>query len=147
VRFASLPDDVVTGLLVERGIEPSRAAATSKLSRGSLEVALDLADPEQTEEREAFVTQALQALVAADLGPALELAEQAKKQKDELPVRLLALATRLAEQARTAADAPDRRAEVAAARYRLALGAARELDGNAAPQLVVESMLFRMRGA
>jgi DNA polymerase-3 subunit delta' len=147
VRFGPLPEAVVAQLLAGSGVERSRAAAIAKLARGSVELARTLADPEESEERETFVAHALRALEAADLGPALELAEEAKKRKDGLDVRLAALATHLADEAQGAAALPDPRADVAAARYRLALVAARQLDSNASAQLVVESMLLRMRGA
>jgi len=60
-------------------------------------------------------------------------------------VALNELAVRLAEQARTSAAQGDRQADVAAARYTLALQATRDLDANASPQLTVESMMIRMR--
>lgn len=146
VRFAPLPDGVVESLLVKRGVEAPQAKAIALLAGGSVEAGLRLADPEQTEKREAFVLQALAALDAKELGLALALAEEAKKHKDALPIHLVALAARFAEDARSFADAHDRRAEIAAGRWRQALFAVQQLDGNASAQLVVESMLSRMRG-
>jgi DNA polymerase-3 subunit delta' len=146
VRFGPLPDDVVMELLAARGVEKKRAKDIAQMARGSVEVGAGLADPAMSEQREAFVDRALGAIEAGDLGPALELAEDAKKQKDVLYVHIAALASRLAYDARTAASASDRRAEVLATRYRFALQATQALDGNAAPQLVVESMIARMRG-
>ena len=58
--------------------------------------ALGLADEEESAARERFVARALAAIEAPSLGPALELAEEAKKEKAELPTRLAALATALA---------------------------------------------------
>jgi DNA polymerase III subunit delta' len=147
VRFGPLPDAVVAELLVRQGVAAKQAQAVARLAGGSVSVAARLADPDETERREAFVSRALAALDAKELGSALELAEEAKKDKDALPVHLAALASRLAEDARAAAGALDRRAEVAASRYALVLEASRQLDGNASAQLVVESMLARMRGA
>ena len=145
VRFGLLPDDVVTDLLVARGVDARAASQAAKLAGGSVEAATSLADPDENAEREAFVARALAAIDAPDLGLGLDLAEEAKKAKQQLELRLLALAARLAENARAAAACSDRRADVAAARHQLALAAARELDGNASPQLVVESMIVRMR--
>lgn len=105
-----------------------------------------LADPEATAEREAFVTKALVALETKGLGRILEVAEDAKKQKDALDLHLLALAHRLAEDA--CRDVRAGSSGVSAAnRYQLVLGALGQLRGNAAAQLVAESLLIRMRGA
>jgi DNA polymerase-3 subunit delta' len=147
VRFAPLPDQVVAELLVREGVEVDAAKKIAGLSGGSAAEGSHLADPEESEKREAFVTHALAALTSPDLGKGLELAEEAKKEKSGLDLRILALATRLAEQARELASSGDARADAAVARYRLALAAARQLDGNASAQLVVESMIIRMRGA
>ncbi len=142
VRFGRLPDAVVETLLVQQGLAGPDAAAVAKLAHGSMAEAALLADPEATAEREAFVDQALAALEGPGLGRLLEVAEEAKKRKDDLDLYLAALAQRLAEQARG-----DDAGLVPGARYRLALSALAQLGGNAAAQLVVESMLIRMRGA
>jgi DNA polymerase-3 subunit delta' len=139
VRFAPLPPGVVATLLSERGIAMDQAAAIAKLARGSMALASSLADPEESEARDAFATRALSALSASDLGPALELAEEAKKNKEGLDTRILAFAARLADRATALTDETD------AVRYGLALAAVGQLDGNASAQLVVESMLARMR--
>jgi DNA polymerase-3 subunit delta' len=145
VRFASLPEDVVARLVEARGTPAPRAREVARLSGGSVEAALTLADPELSAAREAFVERALQAIDAPDLGPALDLAEEAKKQRDATPARVLALASALGARAVAAAGAPGREAEACAARYGVAVAALEELEGNASPQLVVESMLAKMR--
>src|SRR6201999_3807744 len=61
VRFAPLPDDVVQQLLVESGVEPSRAAEVTRLADGSVAAGLMLADPEASEARDRFVEGALAA--------------------------------------------------------------------------------------
>ncbi len=147
VRFAHLPDDVVRALLVEHGTPAAEADKIAALSAGSMAQATMLADPDESEAREAFVTRALAALASDDLSLALALAEEAKKAKDTLKQRLLALAERLARETRETATRADVHADLAAARHQLALAAAKQLDGNASAQLVVESMLVRMRGA
>jgi DNA polymerase-3 subunit delta' len=146
VRFAPLPDAIVLRLLTERGVAPAAAAAIAKLARGSMALAASLADPEESEARRAFATRALAALSAPDLGPALELAEEAKKNKDGLDMRIFALAASLAETAVSLSQRGASGAEADASRYGLALAAVGQLRGNAAPQFVVESMLARMRG-
>jgi len=147
LRFAPLPEDVVVRLLSPRQIAADRARAIAKLSRGSMTLAAALADPDESEAREAFEARALAAISARDLGPALELAEEAKKTKAGLDTRILALAARLAERALSAAREGRAGAETDASRYGLALDAIQQLDGNAGAQFVVESMLARMRGA
>jgi DNA polymerase III subunit delta' len=144
VRFARLPDDVVTDLLAERGVE--HAAAVARLAGGSMATALVLSDPEASERREDFVSRAMTALRATDAGAALEFAEEAKKiGKEALVAQIEAFAGALGEQARAAAVSPDRTADVAAARHGLALMAIRQIEANAAVQLAVEAMLLRMR--
>jgi hypothetical protein len=93
------------------------------------------------------VSRALEALTTPDLGLALEVAEEAKKEKGDLALRLTALASALAATAVTKAPENARDADVAASRYQLALTALEQLDGNASAQMVVESLLIRMRGA
>jgi DNA polymerase-3 subunit delta' len=145
VRFAPLPDDVVQSILEARGVEPARAREVARLSGGSVEAGELLADPEESEARARFVTRAFEAVAAPGLEPLLALAEDAKKEKDELRARIGALASAFAEKASEAARADHRDSEVLAARGRLALTALEHLDFNNAPQMVVEAMLSRMR--
>ncbi len=156
VRFGYLPEATVTAILTGRGVEPGRAAEIARLAGGSVETALGLADPEESEHRTAFVAAALRAIDAPDMGPALDLAEDAKKAKDALPLRIAALASALGARGSAAAAAGQpgaagargreaREAVACAARYSLAISALGELDGNASAQLVVEAMLARMR--
>jgi DNA polymerase-3 subunit delta' len=145
VRFAPLPDDVVARLLEARGVEPERAREVARLAGGSVEVGEHLADPDESEARDRFVTRALEAVAAPGLEPLLALAEDAKKEKDLLRARIAALAATLAAKAADAARADQPTAEPLASRGRLALAALDHLDGNNAPQLVVEAMLSRMR--
>ncbi|WP_394838179.1 DNA polymerase III subunit delta' [Pendulispora rubella] len=145
VRFAPLPDAVVAELLAARNVEVEEARTMASLANGSMATALALADPDENDKRQRFVDKALAALDSPDMGIALELAEEAKKNKDSIEVALYAFAVRLAERARATAENGDRQADVAAARYALALQAARDVDANASPQLAVESMMVRMR--
>ncbi len=144
VRFGPLPDGVVAELLAEQGVEG--AASIAALAGGSMATARVLGDPDASARREEFVSRAKAALASRDLGAALELAEDAKKAgKEGTAAQLEALAAALGIEARGAAGAADRRADVAAARHGLALAAVQQLDGNASPQLTVESMLIKMR--
>jgi DNA polymerase-3 subunit delta' len=150
VRFAALPEAVVTRLLTASGVDPDQASSVAKLSRGSMALATSLSDPDESAARDAFAARALAALSAGDLGPALELAEEAKKTKDSLETRLQAFAAHLADAAVSAArsgtEGSEGAAERDAYRYPFVLAAIAELEGNASAQLVVESMLARMRG-
>ncbi len=145
VRFAPLPEDVVASLLEAQGIEPVRAREVARLAGGSLETAARLADPDESDARDSFVTRALQAVDAPGLEPLLAVAEEAKKEKDLLRARLAALADALASKASEAARANNARAESFTLQGRIALRAMDHLDSNNAPQLVVEAMLSRMR--
>ena len=145
VRFAPLPDEVVAAILEARGVEPTRAHEVARLSGGSVEAGEHLADPEESEARDRFVTRALDAVAAPGIEPLLALAEDAKKEKDLLRARIAALASALAAKAAEAARAERPESEALASRGRLALNALEHLDGNNAPQLVVEAMLSRMR--
>ena len=133
---------MLLSILRDRGVPDDRAKTALELAAGSVELALAVCDPEESAQRDAFVAAAERALVAPDLGAALELAEEAKKGKAGLDRLLFALAARLAHTGRTGADAASR---TASARYALALQAVRDLDRNASPQMVVEAMLVRMR--
>ncbi len=144
VRFGPLPDDVVTELLAAQGVE--NPAAIAALAGGSMANALVLSDPEASARREEFVSRAMAALAARDLGPALELAEEAKKVgKEGSMAQIEALAAALGVQARDAAAIEASTADVAAARHALALAAVQQLDANASTQLTLESMLIKMR--
>jgi DNA polymerase-3 subunit delta' len=145
IRFAPLPDDVVASLLEQRGVEPARAREVARLSGGSVEAGELLADPDESQARDRFVTRALEAVAAPGLEPLLALAEDAKKEKDLLRARIAALASALAAKASEAARANRSEAEALAMQGRLALTALEHFDSNNAPQLVIEAMLSRMR--
>ena len=146
VRFGPLPDDVVTDLLGAQGVE--NAAAIAVLAGGSMASAVLLSDPEASARRDEFVARAMASLTARDLGPALELAEEAKKVgKEGVAAQLEALAAALGGQARTAASSGERTADVAAARHDLAVAAMQQLDANASTQLALEAMFIKMRSA
>src|SRR5580704_12602511 len=118
VRFGPLPDDVVADLLAAQlGAERvENAAAIAALAGGSMTSAVLLSDPEASARRDEFVSRAMAALTARDLGAALELAEEAKKVgKEGSTAQLMALAAALGAQARAAASSEDRAADVAVA--------------------------------
>jgi len=146
VRFGALPDFVIANLLAERGIERSQAEAIAPLAGGSMSAALLLADQEASEQRQQFVTRAMAAIEAPNLGPAMDVAEEAKRiSKETMLAAIEALAAALAALGRSAAASPDRRAKAAADRYSLALAAVRQIQANSAVQLALEAMFTKMR--
>jgi DNA polymerase-3 subunit delta' len=148
VRFGTLANAVVVGLLLAEGVEPERATELSSLAGGSMATARMLADPEASGQRQEFLSRAMAAIKARDLGLGLELAEEAKKvDKDSLAAYLGSLAASFHAQACATAGAADRQATVAAGRHALAMEAIEQLGGNAAAQLTVEAMLIKMRAA
>jgi DNA polymerase III subunit delta' len=145
VRFAPLPDEIVTELLAASGVEAARSTQIARLAGGSVEAGLMLADPDESDARDQFVDSAIAATTSASIEPVLALAESAKKEKDRLPAYIAALASTLAARAADAARNGNADAEVLATRGRFALNALEHLAGNGAAQLVVEGMLMRMR--
>lgn len=146
VRFSPLPDDVVTDLLREAGVEHKRAAEVTRLAAGSVEAGILLADPDESEARDRFVDQAIAATQgSASIDSVLLLAESAKKDKDRLAANIAALASAMATKAAEAARGGRPDAEALAVRGRFALNALEHLAANGAAQLVVEAMLTRMR--
>jgi DNA polymerase-3 subunit delta' len=142
VRFGPLPDDVLLRILAEKKIAPELAKSVLPIANGSVEIALAACDPDENEQRETFVRAAENAIASKDFGAALELAEEAKKDKSLLAPRIRAFAAHLALVGRGA----DAKASTAASRrFAFAMEALRELEQNASAQLVVESMISRMR--
>jgi DNA polymerase-3 subunit delta' len=145
VRFGPLPDDLVAELLEASGVQPARAREVARLAEGSMTTGAALANPEQSEAREAFVVRAFAAVDAKALDSGLALAEDAKKDKSALATHVAALATAFAARASAAAKIASPEAATLAARGNIALLALDHLAGNGAPQLVVEAMIVRMR--
>jgi len=77
VRFGTLPDGVLVELLTARGVESGKAEAIASLSGGGMTQALLRADPDMSRQREEFISSALSAMAARNLGEALDLAEAA----------------------------------------------------------------------
>lgn len=145
IRFGPLPESLIHRLLVERGIDSAAADSAAELAGGSLSAALQLADPESSREREAFVDAVIKAMTAKDLVPAMALAESRERDKDVLNERLSALALRFARMGRTLAPSDPDRAARAAESYTVVLRAIRELERNASPALLLEAMVGRLR--
>jgi len=148
VRFGVLPDDVIAELLRERGVDRERAAQIAGLAGGTMASAVALSDAEASARRDEFVARAMAALDAIDRGPALELAEEAKKAEKRPLVGLLeALASAFGALARAEVSAANRHADVAAARHAIVVSAVEQIEANAAIQLAVEAMMMKMRAS
>ncbi|MFO0678130.1 MAG: DNA polymerase III subunit [Polyangiaceae bacterium] len=147
LRFSPLPESVVAELVTARGVPAERAKDVARLARGSVSLATSLADEEAARAREAWIARAMDAAAAKTLGPALELGEEAKKDKGALPAHLEALALAFAEKTSGVAAGSPLDVERASQRYDAVRAALRQLDGNASAQLVVETMFIRMRTA
>jgi DNA polymerase-3 subunit delta' len=146
VRFAPLGDAVLTTILASRGITGDVARAAVDLAAGSAARAVEHADPAADEPRTQFVEAVLAAVDSPDASKALAVAQTKDKDRDVLADRLAAVAAALARRSKeSAAGAPDA-ARKDAERYVFVAQAMAEIDRNAAPALLLESMILRMRG-
>ena len=143
VRFGPLSDSIVAGILERRGLDP----AVAPLAQGSAALALELADPEAREERDAFVSSALAALSAPDLAPSLKLAEGQKGDRDGLKASLAFFAQAIAGEARRFVATNPEDALRRAMQHRTILEAMRDVERNVQPALALEAMFVRLRGA
>lgn len=145
VRFGPLPEEVVKEILMAKGVDAKRAKEVAPLSRGSASAALSLSDVDESAEREAFVNKVIAAVDAPGMGPALALAEDTKKMKAGLPAHLSALLLDISLRAREAAQREDAEADRLAKRFTHVITALSSLERNGSAQLVMETMLSRMR--
>jgi DNA polymerase III subunit delta' len=113
-------------------------------ARGSM---AELARLEATlaEEPQRFAERLLAAVAAETLGPMLDAAEEFKKWKGDANELLDPVLYRLASSARAAVSTAPNTALAFAVQYREVRRAQRELDRNAAPALVIESLVARLR--
>ena len=147
VRFAPLPEEVIRGVLLARGIPEARHELALELCGGSASAALELCDEEATAAREAFVTRVFEAVDAKDLGAAVALAESLEKDKELLKNELRAFGATLARRARGDVEAAPAAAELLARRYAAVTRAVVRLERNASPQLAMVSLVADLREA
>ena len=138
VRFAPLPD-----ALVERisGVGPEIA----RLAQGSVSAALELADEETHQHRQAFVDAALSAITAPDLATAIGFVNQKAEARDELKRQLEYLAHAFASRALEQVHQSPRHAEQLARQHQSVLKALGGVERNAQPALLLESMIAELR--
>lgn len=147
VRFGPLPDDVVRGILRDKGVPAERHELAIDLAAGSASLALSLCDEERTAARDQFVAAVLGAVDARDLGQAVSVSEGGDKDKAALREDLRALAAVLARRARHDVDRAPRAALIAARRYEAVAKAVVSLERNASPGLTMISLVQEMRSA
>ena len=145
VRFSALADDVLMEILTQKGVARETAEQVIPLCAGSAAIALALADPDASHERETFVKRAIEALDSKDSAASLALAEGLGRDRPTLRIQLEAFAAHFAHQARRAAKNQNSDAISFAARHNLVLHALRDLERNASPALLVESLMLRLR--
>jgi DNA polymerase III subunit delta' len=146
LRFASLSDQAITEILETQG-ETGDTSAIVALAEGSAARAISLLNPDERAEREAFVDKATRAIASSDALLGLELAEESKKDKALLELGLVELARHFASEAKIASAKTDASANRAAARFQATMAAIDELGRNGAAQLVIESMMLKLRSA
>ncbi len=146
LRFAGLSDAAIAEILATHG-ETENVERIVALAEGSAARAISLTNPEERTEREAFVEKAARAIASSDALLGLELAEESKKDKEQLELGLVELARYFAQEAKDVAAKNDASALRAAARFQATMAAIDELGRNGAAQLVVESMILKLRSA
>jgi DNA polymerase-3 subunit delta' len=140
VRFGSLPEAVVEGLLTSHGFDASFATQ----AEGSVERALQLANSEVAERNRNWLRAFDQALQAPHLGPGLELTRDLPKGRQEVTALLTAYALQLANSARDPRVGEAQKAAVAY-RYQKLDYALDAIEHNVNPSLAVEALLVELR--
>ena len=140
VRFAPLSDALVSQI---SGVP----AEVARLAQGSVASALELADEETHQRRQAFVDRALEAIHAPDLATAIGFANQKAEGRDELKRQLEYLAHALAAQATRELRTNPRQAERHARQHQSVLRALGGVEHNAQASLLLEAMIADLRSA
>lgn len=144
VRFAPLSDSVLSRLLAARGVDESEISELVASAAGSLEMALALRDREGQAQEQEFVEAVELATRERGATALLALSDSVKGQKEILERNLRALGrsfVRAAHRAAEAGEDPERPAQ----RHAIVREALLKLTRNAAPPLVVESMVLALR--
>jgi DNA polymerase-3 subunit delta' len=142
VRFGALPDDVLTDLLRAQGIAEPTISEVVPLAEGSVDKALELAEPERAEARAAFLRAVTEAARAGTAGAAVKLAEGADADRRATRDQLFDLAAYLCSLARSA-DADD--ALALARGYEAVMGATENIEmANASPAHVLTDLALSL---
>lgn len=148
VRFGSLPEATVKALLLEDGKDEDVGTRAAALSGGTMDEALVCADPELLAARDEVVSQLFSAIAKGDRAKGYELAEAAKKDKNKLDADLVALGRalhlRLREEAQKTGHSAANTLHLADA-FSAVMEAKDDIARNNTPQLVVETLYFKLR--
>jgi DNA polymerase-3 subunit delta' len=107
VRFRPLSAALLEQILIARGVPAPAARAAAPLADGSVEKALELADPERASARASFIAGAFEAARAGTAGAAVLFAESFDGDRREARERLHDVAAHLAAAAREGAPRGD----------------------------------------
>jgi DNA polymerase-3 subunit delta' len=150
VRFAPLSPDAIRDVLLRlgHGEAAARADVLPLLEQGSVDRALAAIDEERTAVLDAFCKGVFVAVKnRGDLG-LFDLSEAEKKDKYDTAVKLEYLLYQIDKRAKAAVAASDDAAMQRWANWFREVTRARdELDRNGSTQLVLESMVYRMRAS
>jgi DNA polymerase III subunit delta' len=146
VRFAPLPRNVMRELLGGTELSDDLLA----LSQGSLSEAQKLASSESQTARADFAARARAAVTARHPSQAVEFAEQRPEGRDELLALLRYFSSSLAFEARKEvgrhSEADDRKlGRAISSAYFEVERAAREIEQNGSPALVLEALILRLQ--
>lgn len=141
VRFRPLSPVVMARVLANEGVEVTDDLLAA--AQGSLTLARSLADPEARRARDDFVEQADRAMQAEHGASAIDFAEGRPEGRDALLSMLGHLAVTFAGRARSTDDGHTQ--SNWARRYQIVRRASDEVERNASPALVLESMITDLR--
>ncbi len=145
IRFAPLPEDAITSVLVREGHERAAAEAVARDAQGSLAIARDKMKGTGNDAIDGWISSMESALTDKTFAGALKAAEGSKGSRDAVGLGLEAFMAHLVDAARKAVATPTPVALRAAERYVRVQRALRQLDGNGSPQLVMEALLADLR--
>jgi len=140
VRFAPLSDALVSQI---SGVP----ADIARLAQGSVAAALELADEETHQQRQAFVDRALEAIDAPDLATAIGFVSQKAEGRDALKRQLEYLANALSTRAVARLESDPRLSVRHARQHQCVLKALDGVEHNAQPALLLEAMIAELRSA
>jgi DNA polymerase-3 subunit delta' len=145
IRFAPLPEEALAHVLASEGHDAAQARSIAKDAQGSLETARAKLQGGENETAKTWVSAFEAALVDKTFAGSLRASEASKGSRDAVAMGLEAFAAHLVEEARTSVGERSPKALRAAERYVRVQKALRQLEGNGAPQLVVEALLADLR--
>jgi DNA polymerase-3 subunit delta' len=142
VRFGALSDEVLARLLRDKGVAEPLIAEVVPLAEGSVDKAVELAEPERAESRAAFLRAVAEAVRAGTAGAAVKLAEGADSDRRQARDRLFDLASHLSALARKAG--PDDALALARA-YEAVMAATENIEmANASPAHVLTDLALSL---